>query len=230
MKRSTSNRPAERWLFKAFFIAAILASGCTDAKHPAPTREAAVRVLKHNGTVIIRVGAETRTIRQMRDLPLKGFAIVGINLNRRKEFGDDDLQAFKHLITLRRLSLKGTSVSDDSSNVYSTLKNLEFIDISDTAITDKSIEKIAELSQLKELLLADTEITKQGLSQIANLLSLQFLDLTATSIAPADLEQLVGLYNLLQIRMIGADSTDFPAKLFRKSIPLCKFVSIKELP
>ena len=108
----------------------------------------------------------------MTDVSDKGIAsllalphLEGLYLDMSDRVTGDSLRSFQN-VPLRKLSLRGTSVSDDTMRALGELTKLEHLDLGITGVGDMTLTIVAMLPSLKTLLVDSTRITNDGMRQL----------------------------------------------------------------
>ena len=71
---------------------------------------------------------------------------------------------------LRRLSMKGTLVTDDALEQLKEVETLEVLDISNTAISDAGVSHLTNHSNLKSLILSKDQVSPEAKEKLKNAL------------------------------------------------------------
>ena len=116
-----------------------------------------------------------------------------------------DLQAFKHLKTLRML---GAPVTDEGMKALKEIKSLEVLKLGATKIGDQGLKELSELKNLKDLDINRTSITDGGLAYLRDLPKLEILDIRHTRVTDVGLRALRNLPSLRTLHLNGAQVTD----------------------
>lgn len=120
--------------------------------------------------------------------------------------GDMDAEEFR---TVTRLSLAGSDFGDEDVPYLAGLVSLVKLDLSGTRVTDAGMKALGELDiPLQTLILADTPITDAGLFRLAFLDWLEELDLSGTRVSDEGLVQLPRFRGRLRSLTLGATATD----------------------
>ena len=139
------------------------------------------------------------------------FKVQQLSFEDKPQFTDQDAIQVAKLSRLRRLVLKGTSISPAAAKPISKLSNLSTLSLDGTQTDDAAVAEYAELKGLKDLGLSRTEITDAALAHIANLSSLERLQLHQTRVTAFGLEKLFNLTNLRTVGLSTPSEFDYKA-------------------
>jgi hypothetical protein len=104
------------------------------------------------------------------DLPITDAALEG-------------LSTFPNLTSLHIINCRG--ISDSGLKQIESLTKLRRLDLRGSSLTDQGLARISNLTELRELSLARTSVTDDGLSHLENLTNLEWLALSNTSVTMA---------------------------------------------
>eukprot|EP00913_Durusdinium_trenchii_P010926 g10255.t1 len=122
--------------------------------------------IRTRGIIKISHAGETKTVRQIDNLPAKDFQVLRIDLSDLKRVDDHDLQRLKGLAGLKGLLLSSTGVTDAGLDLISTLATLEELNLAHTAVSDKALEPLKRLTKLKTLNVGGTKLTDAGFAAL----------------------------------------------------------------
>ncbi len=105
-------------------------------------------------------------------------AITDLNLFYAEQVTDQGITAIKGWKHLRRLTLRGTRISDGALDVISHLTQLEALDIANTPVTDNGLDSLITLTNLKELTLGHRYQSDNEVEMLRLLPTLTYLDLS----------------------------------------------------
>jgi internalin A len=108
-----------------------------------------------------------KSARQIRDL----------NLYYAEQVTDQGMTAIRDWKNLKRLSVRGTRISDGTLAIVSGLTQLEALDIAYAPFTDNGLDSLVTLTQLKELSIGRSKLSSGALEVLRLLPTLEFLDM-----------------------------------------------------
>ena len=92
--------------------------------HADMDRRAAEAVLRHGGTVVIRVGEAEAEIKPSNGLPAATFRLVRVRLDHRPELVDTDLEPLRGLTDIVEVNLRNTQLTNAGLVNLGTLARL----------------------------------------------------------------------------------------------------------
>src|SRR5688500_16721051 len=112
---------------------------------------------------------------------LAAFPLTHLDLNYAVTFNDSGMASLKGKTTLKRVYLRGTSITDAGIQHLSGLTNLVELDLSDVDMTDVGLSHLAGLTKLRRLNLQSANITDAGIEVLKNMPELEELSLDRKS-------------------------------------------------
>ena len=167
-------------------------------------REAAEWVLSIGGEVYI-AGDTPRRVSKLSDFPNEPFRVATIDLNNKSELGDDDLVHLNNLMTLDKLNLDGTGVSDKGLEHLQNLLELTSLYLNGTRVTGSGLAHLARLDSLTHLFAGGAPVTNDGLSHLPPLPSLRSLMLQSGDLSEGYLAHVSHLPSLTSL-MVSSDA------------------------
>jgi Leucine-rich repeat (LRR) protein len=113
-------------------------------------------------------------LQQLKNAP----GITDLNLYFDELVGDGGLSAIKGWRHLKRLSARGTKITDMTVQYLASVPSLEAVDLGFAQLTDVGLDPLASLPNLKELTIGGNKLTDSGLQPLRQLTSLTYLDLS----------------------------------------------------
>jgi internalin A len=104
--------------------------------------------------------------------------ISDLNLYYAEQITDQGMAAIKDWKRLKRLSVRGTRISDGTLEIVSHLTQLEVLDIANTPVTDNGLDYLITLTSLKELSLGRRRLGDNLIEVLRLLPTLTYLDLS----------------------------------------------------
>jgi len=104
--------------------------------------------------------------------------ISDLNLYYAEQITDQGMAAIKDWKHLKRLSLRGTRISDGTLEIVSHLTQLEALDIANTPVTDDGLDYLITLTSLKEFSLGRRRLADNLIEVLRLLPTLTYLDLS----------------------------------------------------
>ena len=150
-------------------------------------------------------------IEQMRGVT--DFSYLGLIDN--EKINSASLKRLKGFSKLKRLNLRGTSVTDDGLTHLRELQELENLDLANTKVTDAGLKHLSALPKLNFVRLGDTRVTGQGLEHLKGVKNLSGVMLQRTRINDSGLEHLKDINHLDYINVGETNITDDGLKHFR---------------
>jgi hypothetical protein len=128
---------------------------------------------------------------------------------RGRVVSDADIDHWLSHVTLRRLRLGGSDITDDRLARIASLESLELLDLTDCAsLTPDSLHSIGRLVGLRNLRLSGESVNDDSVAQLATLRKLSAILLRQTAVTDAGFTKLAVLDNLQEINLMGTGVTD----------------------
>ena len=126
------------------------------------------------------------------------YPVLQVNLDER-QVAPDVLRQIAKLKNIRRLSLRGTDVSDSDLLELRYAHSLEELNLQDTAVSDAGIAILTKCDSFQYLWLRQTEVSDKSLTYLGSLKALKRLDVRQTKITRSGVEELVLMLPKTQI-------------------------------
>jgi internalin A len=107
--------------------------------------------------------------------------ITDLNLYYAEQLTDHGMSAIKEWKHLKRLTLRGTRISDGTLEIVSHLTQLEALDVANTSVTDNGLDSLITLINLKELSLGRRPESDNEIAVLRLLPTLTYLNLSGPS-------------------------------------------------
>ena len=139
--------------------------------------------------------------------------IPGLDLSRRWDISNEDLQVIADLDRLEFLDLTDTRINDGGLQYLHGLKNLKVLALN-RATSDEGLKDLLFLEKLEILNLRRCKITDIGIARIKNLKRIEILDLSDTKVSTSGLEDLQSLHQL-RFLTLGPNINDSAASALK---------------
>lgn len=150
-----------------------------------------------------------RGLRSLRLTP----GVEELNLYFAEQISDDGLSAIRAWKRLKRLTLRGTKITDSTLEYLAGLATLESLDVGYAQITDAGLGHLSALTNLRELTIGGNKLAGTGLQFLRQLPHLTYLDLGglqrtdsglwSISVTEPGLEAVVSIADLRELRLAG---------------------------
>lgn len=142
---------------------------------------------------------------------LTDFPLISLDLTNYIFVGDEGMEHIGKILSLRRLLLSNTKLTDEAMPFLINLSMLEELNLDRTLVTDTGAAFIAALSSLSDLSMSSTSITTRfllngDLNKCSNLVK---LNLSKTRVTSKGVERL----QLPRLQMLNLDGTKVKASL-----------------
>ena len=143
------------------------------------------------------------------------------------DVGDD--APLERFVTLRRLSLRDTRISDLTlARKLGMLRALEHLDLARTRISNAGMTGLAALTGLRTLDLAYAELDEEGLEKLVPLGQLESLNLDSTHITDAGVVFLSGFVHLRHLDLYHSLLSEQGLQKLRAALPQARIVWDKD--
>ena len=184
-------------------------SWIADADLAAIAKNPAVTVLDLSHTRITDVGF--RELKALRN-------VERVELFYAEQIGDGALVVMKDWPKLRRLSVRGTKVTDAGISQLTNHAALESLDVGFSLFTDGGFEPLTTMPNLRELYAGGNKVTDSGVNMLRSMPNLTVLDLGgvqrtdsglwSAAVTDRGLESIASLKKLQRLNLRGAKITD----------------------
>jgi len=184
------------------------ASWVTDSDLP---QLAALPYLTHLDLSLTRI--TDHGLQQLKNAP----GIVELNLYYAEQITDEGMAAVKGWKKLKRLTLRGTKITDTTLEHLANVTTLESLDIGYAQVTDVGLDRLTPLANLKELVIGGNKLTDVGLQALRQLPGLTSLSLGGMqrtdsglwtiSLTEQGLDAVTTLKDLRELRLDGMPVT-----------------------
>ena len=127
---------------------------------------------------------------------------------RNTEISELGVAHLSAVVSLRKLDLGYTLLSDSALGQLKALMNLETLSVPNTQVEGPGLAALAGLTKLRELNIASTPLKNEGLQHIAKLTGLERLGLQYTDVTDRGMPALATLKNLKRLNLAGDDIRD----------------------
>jgi Leucine-rich repeat (LRR) protein len=148
-------------------------------------------------------------LRSLKDAP----SITDLNLRFAELVTDEGLTIVRGWKHLKRLTLRGTKITDSTLDHLAEVTSLEVLDIGYVQITDVGLDRLTSLVHLKELTIGGNKLSDTGLLALRQLSNLSYLDVSgfqrtdsglwSVSVTGSGMDSITTLAKLRRLRMNG---------------------------
>jgi Leucine-rich repeat (LRR) protein len=127
---------------------------------------------------------------------------------RNTEISEVGVAHLSAVVSLRKLDLGYTLISDTALEQLKPLVNLETLSLTNTQVEGPGLAALAGLTRLRELNIESTPVKNEGLQHIARLTGLERLSIQYTDVTDRGMPALAMLKNLKRLNLAGDDIRD----------------------
>ncbi len=139
---------------------------------------------------------------------------------------DDALPHLQHLVSLKRLSIRGAEITDEGLEALLPLQDLEELNLGRTPITDAGLGALKEFPQLRLLDVSATSVTDDGMHHLGWIEALEGLYLDfCRDVGDAGLEPLADLQQLKLLHVHCTLVSENGMDRFLKRLPDCEVIA-----
>ena len=157
---------------------------------------------------------------------LKGLKLKVLEMDD-AQLDDTGLEYLKDMVSLERLHLRRTFISNEGLAKLAALKNLKTLMIRDTLVDNDGAVYLAQFPELEVLDLHENLIGDAAAEHIRKLDKLEELGLKATKMTSAGLRQLTGMPSLKSLLLAGCPAVDDSAGDALLSFPKIELLDLQ---